>query len=53
MKTRTILFIAVLALGTLSFTFSKVDSTTKTKENVSATLRTEPVGGFVADEIVK
>jgi hypothetical protein len=51
MKTRVILFLAVSAITTLSFTFASIGShekpTTKPSVNASAT---EPVGGFMAED---
>jgi hypothetical protein len=52
MKIRIILFLAVSAVVTLSFTFSSIHHTTK-KSNASQhgkTNSTEPIGGFVAEE---
>lgn len=53
MKTKIMLLIGGVALVTLSFTFGVNDSPSKqVHQNTNAT-DSAPVGGFIADEIVK
>lgn len=54
MKTKIILFVAGVALVTLSFTFANVQKPSH-KETVNSTMvsHSEPVGGLFADEVVK
>lgn len=54
MKTKIILLLSAVALVTLSFTFSVVNApVTKEVQNIGNSNGSEPVGGFVADQIVK
>ena len=54
MKTRITLFLALVALITLSFTFASVDTRNhKQAENINSASASTPVGGLVADEVVK
>lgn len=53
MKTKITLLISAVALVTLSFTFANIDSPApKTPEKVAATA-SEPIGGFMADDVVE
>lgn len=54
MKTKLTLIIGAVALVTLSFTFSSVDSPKNQKHPNLTTNHVEtPVGGIVSDEVVK
>jgi hypothetical protein len=54
MKTKIILLIGAVALVTLSFTFGVSESPSKhVHQNVTVSADSAPVGGFIADEIVK
>jgi hypothetical protein len=53
MKTKIILLIGAVALVTLSFTFSNVEKPIKSSVHVSLTNASTPVGGIIADEVVK
>lgn len=52
MKTKIIIFLAISAVVTLSFTFSTVNNTSKkSKEAVTEKqVSNEPVGGFVSED---
>ena len=54
MKTKITLLAGAVALVTLSFTFGVNESPSQNvHQNTSASISSAPVGGFVADEIVK
>jgi hypothetical protein len=54
MKTKITVLIGAVALVTLSFTFSSNDSASKKSEQkMTSSSDTAPIGGFIADEIVK
>lgn len=54
MKTKISLLTAVLAILTLSFTFVNVESSPGNKKPVSKnSMANPPIGGFVADDVVK
>jgi hypothetical protein len=51
MKTRTIIFIAISAMGTLSFTFASIKKEVKPKVEIIQNKSTsEPVGGFLSED---
>ena len=51
MKTRTILFLAISAIITLSFTFVSINTDKKVKvEQTQKNSAAEPVGGFMAED---
>ena len=50
MKTKAIVFIAVTALVTLSFTFASFKKSTEPTKNPSSKTTNEPLGGFMADD---
>ena len=51
MKTRILLFLAVSAVVTLSFTFASVSTSKNEKvETTSQTPPNEPVGGFISED---
>jgi hypothetical protein len=51
MKTRIVLFLAISAIVTLSFTFGSVKADKKAKaEQSTKDTSTEPVGGFIAED---
>ena len=56
MKTKTIILIGAAAIVTFSFTFANVNMqsnpTTSNKSQIQ-TSKTQPAGGFAAEEIVK
>lgn len=54
MKTKIILFLGAVALVTLSFTFSSLNSVApQHTETATRTAESAPVGGIVADQIVR
>ena len=54
MKTRIILFLGAVAVVTLSFTYSKMNSPVAHQtETLTKSSESAPVGGIVADEIVR
>lgn len=54
MKTKIILLIGAVALVTLSFTFASIDAPlNKDAQKMTSTTVSEPVGGFIADEVAK
>ncbi len=52
MKTKVVIFLAVSAILTLSFTFSSVNKADKKAKEVVAEkqVNNEPVGGFVSED---
>lgn len=53
MKTKHIIIIGITALVTLSFTFAggvKVETESSTTTTTEAHAKSEPVGGFLADD---
>ena len=51
MKTKIILFLALSAIVTLSFTFASVKTDKKAKvEPTSQNISSEPVGGFISED---
>lgn len=52
MKTKVIIFLAISAVVTLSFTFSSVNNTNKKSKAVVAEkqINNEPTGGFVSED---
>lgn len=53
MKTKITLLIGAVALVTLSFTFASVDQPVQRTEAVAQGNFAAPVGGMIADEVVK
>jgi hypothetical protein len=54
MKTKLTLLLGVVALVTLSFTFANVNSNESKKvQIVAASNNSTPIGGIVADEVIK
>ena len=53
MKTKTIILIGAAALVTFSFTFANVSNNQASTPKQAQASKTEPAGGFGAEEIVK
>lgn len=54
MKTKISLLFAAAALVTLSFTFVNLESPSKkVDQNLTNSNNSAPIGGFIADEIIK
>ncbi len=54
MKTKIILLISAVALVTLSFTFAGIQAPSqKAVEKANLTSNSEPVGGFMGDEVTR
>ena len=51
MKTKIIIFLAISAIATLSFTFATSDkAVSKSKEGATKEAGSEPAGGFVSED---
>jgi len=50
MKTKIIIFLAVSAVLTLSFTFASVKISPEVKKTETNQTQNEPVGGFVSED---
>lgn len=53
MKTKLTLLLGAVAIITLSFTVSNSETPLKEEQNMSTAISSAPVGGFVADEMIK
>ena len=53
MKTKILIFIGVVSLVTLSFTFSNKQSNNKDAQKITTTRGSEQLVGFISDEVVK
>jgi hypothetical protein len=50
MKIKIILFLAVSAITTLSFTFASINTTKKSSDAPNAKASSAPIGGFMAED---
>ena len=53
MKTRILLFLAVAAVLTLSFTFITVTKSKPNTEVASSSIQSAPIGGFVLEDEIQ